>query len=235
MKKEKYNFGEKEYEKVSGKKVPVIMTPKYKSTKENVINLIESEDYKDVLNPSDFWILMNFNRDKSECYYSGLIISHDALLKVNDTLQEKDRFNEKFCSQPIPCSFKDTEILRMEYRDPRDGMFEVGEISTSNCKNEYPFAMLLKRTFDRVVKRKAKLSMVYSDSEAEEFKEPIEQKKEPKAIDEQIEKIIAYKDVILDELMDRQINRPSDVEKLTVTEASKLCKLIDSRLEGKDD
>ena len=58
------------------------------------------------------------------------------------------------------------------------------------------------------------------------------EKKEPKAIDEQITKIISYKDVILDELMERQINRPSDVEKLTVTEASKLCKLIDERLEG---
>ena len=232
MKKKKYDFGEKEYEKFSGKKIPVIQTSKYLQAKENVISLLESEQYRNVLGQGDFWILMNFNRDKTECYYSGLIISHDALLKVNDTLDEKSKFNEKFCSQPISCSFKDTEILRMEYRDPRDGMFEVGEISVTNCKNDYPFAMLLKRTFDRVVKRKAKLSMVYSDSEAEEFKEPTEEKKEPKAIDEQITKIISYKDVILDELMERQINRPSDVEKLTVTEASKLCKLIDERLEG---
>ena len=232
MKKKEYNFGEKEYEKFSGKKIPVIQTAKYLQAKENVISLLESPEYKGVFNQSDFWILMNFNKDKTECYYSGLIISHDALLKVNDTLDEKSKFNEKFCSQPISCSFKDTEILRMEYRDPRDGMFEVGEISVTNCKNDYPFAMLLKRTFDRVVKRKAKLSMVYSDSEAEEFKEPTEEKKEPKAIDEQITKIISYKDVILDELMERQINRPSDVEKLTVTEASKLCKLIDERLEG---
>ena len=232
MKKKEYNFGEKEYEKSSGKKIPVIQTSKYLLAKENVISLLESPEYKGVLNQSDFWILMNFNKDKTECYYSGLIISHDALLKVNDTLDEKSKFNEKFCSQPIPCSFKDIEILRMEYRDPRDGMFEVGEISVANCKNDYPFAMLLKRTFDRVVKRKAKLSNVYSDSEAEEFKEPTEVKKEPKAIDEQITKIISYKDVILDELMERQINRPSDVEKLTVTEASKLCKLIDERLEG---
>ena len=230
--KKKYDFGEKEYEKFSGKKIPVIQTSKYLQAKENVISLLESEQYRNVLGQGDFWILMNFNRDKTECYYSGLIISHDALLKVNDTLDEKSKFNEKFCSQPISCSFKDTEILRMEYRDPRDGMFEVGEISVTNCKNDYPFAMLLKRTFDRVVKRKAKLSMVYSDSEAEEFKEPTEEKKEPKAIDEQITKIISYKDVILDELMERQINRPSDVEKLTVTEASKLCKLIDERLEG---
>ena len=232
MKKKEYNFGEKEYEKFSGKKIPVIQTSKYLQAKEKVISLLESEQYKNVLTQGDFWILMNFNKDKTECYYSGLIISHDALLKVNDTLDEKSKFNEKFCSQPIPCSFKDIEILRMEYRDPRDGMFEVGEISVANCKNDYPFAMLLKRTFDRVVKRKAKLSMVYSDSEAEEFKEPTEEKKEPKAIDEQITKIISYKDVILDELMERQINRPSDVEKLTVTEASKLCKLIDERLEG---
>ena len=94
--------------------------------------------------------------------------------------------------------------------------------------------MLLKRTFDRVVKRKAKLSMVYSDSEADEFRPQEESKKEPTATDEQISKIISFKEVIIDELMDRQIGRPSDVEKLSVREASRLCKLIDERLEGND-
>lgn len=224
------DFGEKEYERKSGKKVPVVMTPKYKATKEKVIALLESDEYKSILTPNDFWILMNFNKDATECYYTGLIISHDALLKVNDTLDEREKFNEKFCSAPIECSFKGNEILRMDYRDARDGMYEVGEISVSNCKNDYPYAMLLKRTFDRVVKRKAKLSMVYSDSEAEEFRVQEEQKKEPQATDEQISKIIAFKDVIMDELMEREIGRPSDVEKLDIKEASKLCKMIDERL-----
>lgn len=230
MKKKEYNFGEKEYEKVAGKKIPVKVLPKYKTTREKVINLLESEKYKDVLVPSDFWILMNFNKDKTECYYSGLIISHDALIKVNDTLDEKDKFNERFCSDPKVSNWKGIEGLRMDYRDPRDGMFEVGEISVTNCKNDYPYAMLLKRVFDRVVKRKAKLSMVYSDSEAEEFREHSEPKEEPKATDEQVNQIVSYKDVIIDELMARGIQGPKQVMELTVMEASKLCQLIDERL-----
>lgn len=232
--KKKYSFGEKEYEFHDGKKVPVTLTPKFQTTRDKVIALLERDEYKDVLNPSDFWILMNFSKDNSACYYTGLIISHDALLKVNDTLDDNTKFNERFCSAPIVCEFKGVESMRMEYRDNRDGMYEVGEISVKNCKNEYPFAMLLKRTFDRVVKRKAKLSMVYSDSEADEFRPQEEPKKEPTATDEQISKIISFKEVIMDELMERQIGRPSDVEKLSVREASRLCKLIDERLEGND-
>lgn len=228
--KKKYNFGEKEYEKWGGKKIPVKLLPKYISTREKVIALLESDKYKDVLTEGDFWILMNFNKDKTECYYSGLIISHDALIKVNDTLDDREKFNEKFCSDPKVCNFKGVEGLRMDYRDPRDGMFEVGEISVTNCKNDYPYAMLLKRTFDRVVKRKAKLSMVYSDSEAEEFREPVESKKEPPATDEQVTQIISFKDVIMDELMAREIDCPSKVAQLDIKEASKLCKLIDERL-----
>lgn len=226
----KYDFGEHEYEYVAKQKVPVKMLPKYKANKEKVIKLLESEEYKNVLQPGDFWILMNFNKDKSECYYSGLIISHEALLRINDSLPDKDRFNQRFCSPPIVCSFKGNECLRMEYRDERDGMYEVGEISATNCKNDYPYAMLVKRTFDRVVKRKAKLSMVYSDSEADEFREHHEAKPEPNATDDQIANIIAYKDVIIDELMTRGIAKPSDVEKLSVKEASRLCKLIEERM-----
>ena len=159
MRKKNYNFGESDYDFAFGSKIPVTVLPKYKTTKDNVVALLESDKYKDVLSEGDFWILKNYNKDKSKCFYSGLIISHDALIKVNDTLPENLQFNERYCSQPIPCKWKETETLRMEYRDPRDGMFEVGEISIANCKNDYPFAMLLKRTFDRVVKRKAKLSL----------------------------------------------------------------------------
>lgn len=53
---------------------------------------------------------------------------------------------------------------------------EVGEVSQGNCKNSYPYAMALKRCFDRVVLKNSKLaySGVYSDSEADEFAERIE-------------------------------------------------------------
>ena len=235
MKNEKYNFGEQEYDWWNGSKIPVTILPKYTSTKEKVIELLKSDKYKDILSESDFWILKNYNRDKSVCYYSGLIISHDALVKINDTLNEKERFNQRFCSDPIPYVWNGKETLRMDYRDDRDGMYEVGEISLTNCKNDYPFAMLLKRTFDRVVKRKAKLWMVYSDSEADEFKEPQEVKEEPKATEEQIETITRMRDVIMDELMARNINGSEDLKKISIKEASKLCKLIDVRMEGKED
>lgn len=232
MKKKEYNFGEQQYEKHSGKKMPVTITGKYKSSKEKVIALLEGEKYGKILNESDFWILKNY--DKENCYYSGLIISHDALVKINDTLDENMKFNQKFCSDPIPTTWNGIIGFRIEYRDMRDGMFEYGEISTNNCKNEYPFAMLLKRVFDRVVKRKASLSMVYSDSEADEFREIPEPKEEVKATDEQIDVIVAYKDVIMDELMSRDIKKPSDVKKLSIKEASALCELIDARLNGED-
>ena len=228
-----YNFGEKEYEYNDGVKVPVTMLPKYYATREKVIALLKDKKYADILNESDFWILKNFDKANKNCYYSGLIILHDALVKINDTLGENERFNQEFCSDPIPTNWNGKEGFRIVYRDRRDGMIEYGEISTVNCKNSYPFAMLLKRVFDRVVKRKAKLNMVYSDSEADEFRQPEEVKEEPKATDEQVEQIVKFKDVIMDELMDRNINNAKGVMELTVVEASKLCKMIDERL-GED-
>ena len=230
-----YNFGEQEYDKYKGKKIPVTILPKYNSTKEKVIALLEDEKYGNILNETDFWILKNYDKNGDNCYYSGLIITHEALIKVNDTLDENHKFNQMFCSDPIPTNWGGTEGFRIEYRDKRDGMIEYGEISLKNCKNDYPFAMLLKRVFDRVVKRKANLSMVYSDSEAEEFREQPEAKEEVKATEEQIDRIISYKEVILDELMARNITRPSEVQKLSIKEASVLCEMIDKRLNGEVD
>lgn len=232
--KKKYNFGEQDYDRYKGKKIPVVVLPKYTATKEKVIALLESEKYGKILNASDFWILKNYDKEGNNCFYSGLIISHEALVKINDTLDENTKFNQLYCSDPIPTNWKGIEGYRIEYRDKRDGMFEYGEISTSNCKNDYPFAMLLKRVFDRVVKRKANLSMVYSDSEADEFRDVPERKEEPKATEEQIDHIISYKEVILDELMARNITRPSQVKDLSIKEASNLCELIEERL-GSDD
>ena len=85
--------------------------------------------------------------------YSGLIISHNGCLKIN------------------------------VYTYIDDDVYEVGEVSRANCQNAYPYAMALKRCFDRVVLKKSKLAFygVYSDSEADEFKAPEETpKEEPK-------------------------------------------------------
>jgi hypothetical protein len=49
--------------------------------------------------------------------------------------------------------------------------WSIGEASPKNCKNDYPYAMALKRLFDRVVLKLSKLaySGIMSDSESEEF------------------------------------------------------------------
>jgi hypothetical protein len=98
--------------------------------------------------------------------YSGLIISHNGCLKINDTLENK----------VDPSKFtidKEGYNGSLVYTYCDDEVYEVGEASKSNCKNDYPYAMAYKRCFDRVVLKKCKLAYagIYSDSEAEEFKE----------------------------------------------------------------
>ena len=167
-----YNFGEKKEEYINGKKIPVEwLTPKYNEAKKKVIETLESKKYKDVLEESDFWILVNTYANKTKAMYSGLIISHNGCLKINDILEnkfkpecliiDKDGFNDS-----LVFTYQDEEI------------YEVGEVSKTNCKNAYPYAMALKRCFDRVVLKKSKLAYagVYSDSEAEEFSKNDEEK-----------------------------------------------------------
>lgn len=166
QKKDKYDFGEKETENINGVNCPVWQTPKYKEAKKKVIEVLESDKYKDVLSESDFWILVNTYANKTKAMYSGLIISHNGCLKINDTLENK--------VDPTKFSIdKDGygNSLVISYVD--DEICEYGEVSAKNCKNDYPYAMAYKRCFDRVVLKKCKLAYagVYSDSEAEEFKE----------------------------------------------------------------
>ena len=165
-KTKKYDFGEKKTENINGKECPVWQSPKYLEAKKKVIETLESEQYKNILSESDFWILVNTYANKTKAMYSGLIISHNGCLKINDSLKnkvnpncfhiEKDGYNNS-----LVVSYVDDEIC------------EFGEVSKDNCKNDYPYAMAYKRCFDRVVLKKCKLaySGIYSDSEAEEFKE----------------------------------------------------------------
>ena len=96
--------------------------------------------------------------------YSGLIISHNGCLKINDAIDNKVN-PSKFTLDKEGYN----KSLVFTYCD--DDVYEVGEVSATNCKNEYPYAMAYKRCFDRVVLKKSQLaySGVYSDSEAEEF------------------------------------------------------------------
>ena len=157
-------FGEKkkEYSTKQKQEIEVWQSPKYIEAKTKALELIESKKYE--LTEADFWILMNETKT-GKMAYSGLIISHNGCLKINDNLENKFKTN---CIQLD----KDGYNRSLVYTYCDEEVFEVGEVSEKNCKNDYPYAMALKRCFDRVVLKKSRLAYagVYSDSEAEEFK-----------------------------------------------------------------
>lgn len=174
-KKKTYNFGEKKTENINGKTLPVeFITPKYKEARNKAIELLESDKYKGILETSDFWILVNTYANKTKAMYSGLIISHDGCLKINDVLDEELKFKPE-------CMTLDKEgyngSLVFTYNCPKQGIYEVGEVSKDNCKNDYPYAMALKRCMDRVILKNSKIaySGIYSDSEADEFTKRIDE------------------------------------------------------------
>ena len=160
----KYNFGEKEeeYDIKTGEMLEVWQSPKYKTSRDKAIEMIESKKYD--LSEADFWILMNKTKT-GKMAYTGLIISHNGCLKINDNLDNK--VNPK-------CFVIDKEgynkSLVYTYIDA--DTYEVGEFSPENGKNPYPYAMAFKRCFDRVVLKKSKLAFsgIYSEVEADEFK-----------------------------------------------------------------
>lgn len=171
-----HNFGERKEESFKGKKLPVWQTPKYEASRAKAIEVIEKGDYG--LADSDFWILMNTYSNETGMMYTGLIMSHNACLKINDKLESP--FQAQFMTREWI-----GESLVYEYNDGI--LYEVGEVSPKNCKNNYPYAMAFKRCFDRVVLKKSKLAYagIYSDSEAEEFKEKY---KEPEEVNPTISK-----------------------------------------------
>ena len=192
MTKQKYTFGEKEkeYSKKDNAEIPVWKSPKYETAKKKVIEMLESEAYKDVLDESDFWILMN-RTNSGKMAYTGLIISHNGCLKINDTLPDELKFNPKcikyFCNDETYTNTYNNSLI-FEYdsskmENDKQRIFEIGEVSKDNCTNDYPYAMALKRCMDRVILKNSKLaySGVYSDSEAEEFVDKQENEETEKA------------------------------------------------------
>lgn len=158
----KHDFGEKEVEKVGSEELPVWQSPKYKESRDKAIEMIDSKKYD--LHDGDFWILMNKTRT-GKMAYTGLIISHNGCLKINDNIENKVKPN---------CFSLDKEGYKgsLVYTYVDDDTYEVGEFNDANGKNAYPYAMAFKRCFDRVVLKKSKLaySGIYSEVEAEEFK-----------------------------------------------------------------
>lgn len=165
------NFDEKqtEWSQKQGDYIPVTITNKYKEAKNKAIELIKSEKYG--LSEADFWILMNETKNK-KMQYTTLILSHTGCLKINDTLE--DKFKPE-CVEIIENGYKGELVFK--YCSPEQKIFEIGEVSERNCKNEYPYAMALKRCFDRVVLKLSKLaySGIMSDSEAEDTQKQTEE------------------------------------------------------------
>lgn len=160
--------------------LPVWQSPKYKTAREFAVNVIDSGKYN--LEDSDFWILMNKTKS-GKMAYTGLILSHNGCLKINDVLSKEQRFRPE-------CVSLDKDgygaSLVYTYNCPDQGIYEVGEFSAANGKNAYPYAMAFKRMFDRVVLKISKLaySGIYSDSEADEFAEHIEEGEKARYKDE---------------------------------------------------
>lgn len=162
---DQYYFGEKEYEydSISKTELPVWQSPKYMESKKKAIEMIKAEMYN--LSTADFWILMNKTKT-GKMAYTGLIISHNGCLKINDAIDNKV---DPKCFHLDKDGYKNSLVYIYCDADT----YEVGEFNSENCKNSYPYAMAFKRCFDRVVLKKSKLaySGIYSEAEAEEFKD----------------------------------------------------------------
>ena len=165
----KHNFGELEVEKAKINnewvELQVWQSPKYQESKQKAIEMIDSEKYG--LSDGDFWILKN-KTTTGKIAYTGLIISHNGCLKINDNMDNKVK---------PECFSLDKEGYNnsLVYIYVDDDTYEVGEFSPTNGKNDYPYAMAFKRCFDRVVLKKSKLaySGIYSEVEASEFSKDI--------------------------------------------------------------
>lgn len=190
-----YNFGEKEteYNPKLGKDVGVWKSPKYLEARKTAVETLESDTFGKVLSEADFWILTGLTKS-GKVAYNGLIISHNGCLKINDALPKEKKFRPS-------CMSLDKEgyngSLVYTYCCDSQGVFEVGEVSKTNCTNGYPYAMALKRCMDRVILKNSRLaySGIYSDSEAEEFtKDPEEPKAAPKALSVDKEKVKASRE-----------------------------------------
>lgn len=156
-----FNEQTEEYSSKKNENIPVWQSPKYVQAKKRAIELIEKKEYG--LTEADFWILMNETKT-GKMQYSGLIISHTGCLKINEKLEENKKFNPESVTIDKE-GYNDTLVYT--YINKEQGLYEVGEVSKANCKNSYPYAMALKRCFDRVVLKNSKLAYesIYSDSE----------------------------------------------------------------------
>lgn len=214
-------FNEKEKEIIKGKTYNVWKTGKYLESKTKAMELIE----KGIIKESDFWILMNKANDTTMAY-NGLIISHNGCLKINDNeeLMKGYRFDPKYLTMEHKI-FNQRDIILFIYNSSEQGIYEIGEVSSANCQNDYPYAMALKRCFDRVVLKISKIAYagIYSDAEIEPN---IENKEEEPLISASTIKAILdlLKDLGKEEKPYREFilnNYKKPLEELTMDEGAK--------------
>ena len=115
-------FNEKatEWSTKQGKEIPVWQTPKYIESRNKAVEMIDSKKYG--LENSDFWILMNETKS-GKMAYTGLIISHNGCLKINDSLAAEMKFRPD-CVRENQAGYKNSLVFT--YCCPEQGMFEVG-------------------------------------------------------------------------------------------------------------
>lgn len=208
-----FNEKKEEWSKKQGKDIPVWLSPKYIEARDKAIELIESKKYG--LTEGDFWILMNETKTE-KMGYSGLIISHNGCLKINDKLENKIKPE---CFSIMATSGYNNSLV---YTYCDNDVYEVGEVSKDNCTNAYPYAMAFKRCFDRVVLKKCKLAYagVYSDSEAEEF---TNKNNEEEIEEELISKI--QEEALRDKIKNHKIKDESVIEVLKSKGYNKLAEI----------
>ena len=206
-----YNFGEKKEVTVKGKKMPVKQTAKYLKSKQKAIELIESGKYN--LDEGDFWILQNTFGDSM--LYSGLIITHTGCLKINDAMTGNQKFNPHCASEPVFSAY--TQGLVINYVD--DEIRVSAEVSASNCKNGYPYAMLDKRLFDRVVLLKSKIAFdgIYSETESEDFSQKEEDLADQRFDPDTGELLVSEESLPITKVGHKVRREPKQQPKLTAT------------------
>lgn len=169
-----FNEKKEEWSAKQGKNIPVWQTPKYIESRVKALEIIDSKVYG--LEEADFWILMNETKN-GQMAYTGLILSHNGCLKINDKLPAEQKFRPS-------CVTLDKEgyggSLVYSYCCEEQGIYEVGEVNGKNCRIDYPYAMAFKRMMDRVVLKASKLaySGIYSEVEADEFRERLNAQEE---------------------------------------------------------
>ena len=174
-----YNFGEKKIE--NG--LESIFDEKYLEARKKVVELIESEMYG--LTAGDFYAYKMYTKN-GQAIYTSIIIKHDGCLKINECLDESNKFQVAYMSRP---QINDKGDVLYEYIDLDDSFYATGEVVRKEYTGSFPVTIAFNRLFDRVILKKAKLSYhgIYSEIEAEKFAKWAVLKEEMKAAEKKAE------------------------------------------------